>query len=85
MSVLRQQASHLLLIRTNLGYGTVLTEACGRQGCSATGYYYYYYYHHQHTGTVHEMHNRDSALYLPTGFNATTADTMGYIRRNLRG
>jgi hypothetical protein len=36
----RQQASHLLLIRTNLGYGTVLTAVSARQGCSATHYYY---------------------------------------------
>jgi hypothetical protein len=45
--VLWQQVSHLLLIRTNLGYGyeTVLTAACARQGCSATYYYYYYYYY----------------------------------------
>jgi hypothetical protein len=34
MSVLGLQASHLLLIRTNLGYGTVLTPACARQGCN---------------------------------------------------
>jgi hypothetical protein len=38
MRVLGLQASHLLLIRTNLGYGTVLTAACARQGCSATYY-----------------------------------------------
>jgi hypothetical protein len=43
MSVLRRQTSHLLLISTNLGCGTVLTAACARQGWSATGYYYYYY------------------------------------------
>jgi hypothetical protein len=41
MRVLGLQASHLLLIRTNLGYGTVLTAACARQGCSATDYCYY--------------------------------------------
>jgi hypothetical protein len=35
-SVLRREASHLLLIRTNLGYGTVSMAACARQGCSAT-------------------------------------------------
>jgi hypothetical protein len=34
MSVLRQLTSHLLLIRTNSGYGTVLTAACTRPGCS---------------------------------------------------
>jgi hypothetical protein len=45
MSVLRLQASHLLLIRTNLGYGTVLTAACAPQGCSATDYYYDYHHH----------------------------------------
>jgi hypothetical protein len=33
MSVLRRQTSHLLLIRTNLGCGTVFTAACSRQGC----------------------------------------------------
>jgi hypothetical protein len=43
MNVLGQEASHLLLIRTNLGYGTVLTAACDRKGCSATYYYCYYY------------------------------------------
>jgi hypothetical protein len=48
MRVLGLQASHLLLIRTNLGYGTVLTAACARQGCSATDYYYYYYYYYYH-------------------------------------
>jgi hypothetical protein len=37
MSVLRQVTSHLLLIRTSLGCGTVVTAACARQGCSATG------------------------------------------------
>jgi hypothetical protein len=36
MSVLGQQASHLILIRTDLGHGTALTAACARQGCSAT-------------------------------------------------
>jgi hypothetical protein len=36
MSVLWQQASHLLLNRTDSGYGTVLTAACARQGCSAS-------------------------------------------------
>jgi hypothetical protein len=40
MSVLGQKASHLLLIRNNLGYGIVLTAACARQGCSYTDYYY---------------------------------------------
>jgi hypothetical protein len=34
MCVLGSQASHLLLIRTNFGYGTVLTAACAHQGCS---------------------------------------------------
>jgi hypothetical protein len=36
----QQQASHLLLVRTNLGYRTILTAACTRPGCSATHYYY---------------------------------------------
>jgi hypothetical protein len=31
-----QQFSHLLLKYTKSGYGTVLTAACARQGCSAT-------------------------------------------------
>jgi hypothetical protein len=44
MDVLMRSASHLLLIGTNLGYGTVLTEACALQGCSATGDDDYYYY-----------------------------------------
>jgi hypothetical protein len=44
-SVLGRSVSHLLLIRTNLGHGTLLTAACARQGCSATDYYYYYYYY----------------------------------------
>jgi hypothetical protein len=35
--VLGLQASHLLLIGTNWGYGTVLTAACALQGCSASG------------------------------------------------
>jgi hypothetical protein len=34
--VLRQQISHLLLKYTKSGYGTILTVACARQGCSAT-------------------------------------------------
>jgi hypothetical protein len=38
MTVLRQQASHLLLIPTNFGYGTVLTAACAPPGCSVTHY-----------------------------------------------
>jgi hypothetical protein len=40
MCVLWQEARHLLLIRTNLGRGTVLTAACARQGCSAINCYY---------------------------------------------
>jgi hypothetical protein len=36
MHVLGLKASHLLLICTNLGYGTVLTVACACQGCSAS-------------------------------------------------
>jgi hypothetical protein len=43
MSVLGLEASHLLLIHTNLGCGTVLTAACARQGCSAEDYYYYFF------------------------------------------
>jgi hypothetical protein len=35
-TVLWQQVSHLLLKYTKSGYGTVLTAACARQGCSAT-------------------------------------------------
>jgi hypothetical protein len=36
MHVLGLRASHLLVIRPNLGYGTVLTAACARQGCGAS-------------------------------------------------
>jgi hypothetical protein len=36
MRVLRRQTSHLLLIRTNLGYETALTAAWARQGCSTS-------------------------------------------------
>jgi hypothetical protein len=39
LTVLRQQLSHLCLIHTNLGYGTVLTAACAHLGCSATDCY----------------------------------------------
>jgi hypothetical protein len=46
MSVLRQQTSHLLLICTNFGYGTVLMAACAHPQCSATQYYYYNYYYY---------------------------------------
>jgi hypothetical protein len=42
MRVLGLQTSHLLLIRTNLGYGTVLTAACARQGCSASGLFVFF-------------------------------------------
>jgi hypothetical protein len=35
VSVLRLQASHLLLICANLGYGTVLTLAGACQGCNS--------------------------------------------------
>jgi hypothetical protein len=34
--VLWQQVSHLLLKYTKSSYGSVLTAACARQGCSAT-------------------------------------------------
>jgi hypothetical protein len=37
MRVLGLRTSHLLLIRTNFGYGTVLTAACARQNRSAGG------------------------------------------------
>jgi hypothetical protein len=37
MHVLGLEASHLLLIRTNLGYGTKLMAACACQGCSVSG------------------------------------------------
>jgi hypothetical protein len=42
--MLWQQVSHLLLKYTKSGYGTVLTAACARQGCSANDYNYYYHY-----------------------------------------
>jgi hypothetical protein len=35
-TVLWQQVGHLLLKYAKSGYGTVLTAACARQGCSAT-------------------------------------------------
>jgi hypothetical protein len=38
MSVLGLETSHLLLIRTTLGYGTMLTVACTHQGSNATDY-----------------------------------------------
>jgi hypothetical protein len=40
MSVLGLKISHLLLIHTNLGCGTILMAACTHQGCSASDYYY---------------------------------------------
>jgi hypothetical protein len=49
MSVLRQLTSHLLLIRTNLGCGSVLTAACASRGYSAIDYYYYYHHHYHPT------------------------------------
>jgi hypothetical protein len=52
MSVLRRQASHLLLIRTNLGCGTALTAACARPGCRATDYHH----HHHHVNHHHQQH-----------------------------
>jgi hypothetical protein len=33
---------HLLLIRTKLGYRTILTAACARQGCSASGLVWFF-------------------------------------------
>jgi hypothetical protein len=44
MSTLRWLASHPLLIRTNLGYGTVLMVACICQGCSTTVYLFIFIY-----------------------------------------
>jgi hypothetical protein len=41
MRVLWLQASHVLLIPTNLGYGTVLTAACARQSCSASDFLFF--------------------------------------------
>jgi hypothetical protein len=43
ISMLRRQTSHLLLIHTNLGYGTALMVACGCQGCNATDYLLFIY------------------------------------------
>jgi hypothetical protein len=37
--MLRQRVRHLLLKCTNLGYGTVLTAACARQGCSTSDFF----------------------------------------------
>jgi hypothetical protein len=43
MRVLGPWASHLLLIRTNLGCGTVLMAACARQGLVPLIIIIYYY------------------------------------------
>jgi hypothetical protein len=45
MSVLGLLASHLLLIHTNLGCGTVLMAACTHKGCSASGYHHHHHHH----------------------------------------
>jgi hypothetical protein len=42
--VLRQEASHLLLKCTNLGYETVLTAACAGKGCSVSGFFFVFFY-----------------------------------------
>jgi hypothetical protein len=48
--IMKQKASHLLLIRTNLGYGNVLTAACARQGCSASGLVWFFFFWLAHSG-----------------------------------
>jgi hypothetical protein len=59
------QTSHLLLICTNLGYGTVLTAACARQGCSAA---YccccccYYFMVFVYTSKFHPMDKNDAHI-----------------------
>jgi hypothetical protein len=45
MSVLGLQISHLLLIHTHLGYGTLLMAACTCQGRDATDYFIIYLLH----------------------------------------
>jgi hypothetical protein len=47
--VLWQRVSHLLLKYTKSGYGTVLTAACARQGCSAGGLVWVFYFSAQNT------------------------------------
>jgi hypothetical protein len=42
MLVLGLWAGHLLLIRTNFGYGTELTAACACHGCSASGLVWFF-------------------------------------------
>jgi hypothetical protein len=44
MHVFGLQPSHLLLICTNISYGTVLTVACAHQGCSASGLVFWFFY-----------------------------------------
>jgi hypothetical protein len=50
-SVLRRQVSHLLLIHTNFGYGTILMAACACQGCSATDHHHH---HHEQQSKLQE-------------------------------
>jgi hypothetical protein len=40
MRVLGLKKRHLLLIRSNLGYGTVLPAARAHQGCCASGFFH---------------------------------------------
>jgi hypothetical protein len=43
MRVLGLQTSHLILIRTNLVYGTALAAACARQACSVSGFFFVWF------------------------------------------
>jgi hypothetical protein len=52
MSVLGLQTSHLLLIRTNLGYGTVLMAACTHLGCTSSGHQHHTHHHFTTTTTT---------------------------------
>jgi hypothetical protein len=71
--MLRQETSHLFLIPTNFGYGTVLTADCARQGCSA--YYYYYYCHKDFHNLMLSGANIDTT--------SLTAPTLALGRQNV--
>jgi hypothetical protein len=60
MRVLRLQASHLLLIRTNLDCGTVSTAACARQGCSDSGLVFGY--------VLERCHERIPPIHITTAY-----------------
>jgi hypothetical protein len=53
--VLWQRVSHLLLKCRNLRYGTALTAACAREGCSAGGLVWYLHSFAHHYGVLIEL------------------------------